>query len=177
MNFKTFAYRRIRGAILDELRRNSPLPQKMLKQIAQVRRVCETLPSPVTPETIQRVTGLSEDEVEQTLEAMRLGFSQAWDDAKTVVGGLRQACEERPDSRAKKWNSSCCWPRPLSVPEKERLVITLYYLEDLRLKEIGAVLDLSESRISRILSKAEFRVAECIRARWLNKTVVKQNGG
>ena len=51
------------------------------------------------------------------------------------------------------------------LPEKERLVITLYYMEDLRLKEIGKVLGLSESRVSRILSKAEFRLGEYVRSR------------
>ncbi len=89
VSFKTFAYRRIRGAILDELRRNTPLPQKILRQISQVRRICETLRSPVTPEMIQELTGMSEAEVERTLEAMRLGFINL-DDSKTVVGGLRR---------------------------------------------------------------------------------------
>ena len=41
------------------------------------------------------------------------------------------------------------------LPEQQRIVVTMYYADDLRLKEIGAVLNLSESRISRILSKAE----------------------
>ena len=51
------------------------------------------------------------------------------------------------------------------LPEQERIVITLYYLEDLRLKEIGEVIDLSESRVSRILAKAEFRLQQFIRSR------------
>ena len=52
VEFKTFAFQRIRGAILDELRRNSPLPQKLVKQISLVRRVCQELTPPVTPEAI-----------------------------------------------------------------------------------------------------------------------------
>jgi RNA polymerase sigma factor for flagellar operon FliA len=48
------------------------------------------------------------------------------------------------------------------LPEKERLVVTLYYMEGLRLREIGEVLELSESRISRLLSKAEFRLGQLV---------------
>jgi RNA polymerase sigma factor (sigma-70 family) len=49
--------------------------------------------------------------------------------------------------------------------ERERLVVTLYYKEDLRLKEISAILKLSESRISRMLSAALFEIGETMRAR------------
>ncbi len=48
------------------------------------------------------------------------------------------------------------------LPEKERLVVTMYYSEDLRLKEIGEVLNLSESRVSRILNAAETRLKEMV---------------
>ena len=51
------------------------------------------------------------------------------------------------------------------LPEKERIVITLYYLKDLRLKEIGKVINLSESRVSRILAKAEFRLKQFMKMR------------
>jgi RNA polymerase sigma factor for flagellar operon FliA len=49
------------------------------------------------------------------------------------------------------------------LPERQRLVVTLYYLEDLRLKEIGQVLKLSESRVSRLLSSALFTLGEHLR--------------
>src|SRR5262245_61098490 len=46
--FKTFAFLRIRGAILDELRRASPLPQHMLERVSRIRKAYRTLPAPVT---------------------------------------------------------------------------------------------------------------------------------
>ena len=52
-----------------------------------------------------------------------------------------------------------------ALPERERLTVTLYYREDLRLKEISAVLNLSESRVSRILNGALFHLTEYIRGR------------
>ena len=53
----------------------------------------------------------------------------------------------------------------MSLVESERLAVTLYYMEDLRLKEIGRVLNLSESRVSRILKSAEHQIEEYIRAK------------
>jgi len=52
-----------------------------------------------------------------------------------------------------------------ALPQRERLVVTLYYKEDLRLKEIGTVLKLSESRVSRVLNAAIFQMGEYMRAR------------
>src|SRR3954469_25606357 len=59
--FKTFAYLRIRGAIVDELRRNSPLPQHVLGRVSAIRRACRTLPHPVTVDAIVAATGLTAD--------------------------------------------------------------------------------------------------------------------
>ena len=50
-----------------------------------------------------------------------------------------------------------------AVPEKERLAVTLYYREDMRLREIAEVLQLSVSRVSRLLSKALFELGEQLR--------------
>ena len=52
-----------------------------------------------------------------------------------------------------------------SLAERDRLIVTLYYMEDLRLKEIGQILKLSESRVSRLLTAAQFQLREYIRAR------------
>ena len=52
-----------------------------------------------------------------------------------------------------------------ALPERQRLVVTLYYLEDLRLKEIGEVLNLSESRVSRLLDAGLFALGEYLRSK------------
>jgi RNA polymerase sigma factor for flagellar operon FliA len=163
--FSTFAVLRIRGAILDELRRNCPLPQQILQRVARIRQACELLPPPVTPEALAAHTGLSTTEVEESLEAMRLTHFETWDESVAAVS-RPAAGSDQPDckvqlSETKQVLAECI----AELPEKERLVITLYYLEDLRLKEIGKVLKLSESRISRILAKAEFRLKQSVRAR------------
>ncbi len=163
--FKTFAYPRIRGAIIDELRRNCPLPQQMLKAVAEVRRACETLEPPVTPEAISEATSLTASQVEECLVAIRLTRLGVWDEiihgSHTTRASMDdpEACVELKE--AKQLVAECIQ----MLPEQERVVISLYYLEDLRLKEIGTVLKLSESRISRVLAKAEFRLKEFVRAR------------
>ena len=52
-----------------------------------------------------------------------------------------------------------------SLSERDRLVVQMYYLEELRLKEIGVVLGISESRVSRVLANAELQLRETVRRR------------
>ena len=79
--------------------------------------------------------------------------------------GTRLDDPHRPDLLAEKEEQKRLLVKALgALDERERLIVTLYYLEDLRLKEIGAVLHLSESRISRMLSAALFHLGEYMRA-------------
>src|SRR5271163_3268805 len=61
VKFETYVYMRIRGAVVDELRRNSCLSQLMLEQVACVKRAYRDLVPPVTVEALAGATGLSED--------------------------------------------------------------------------------------------------------------------
>jgi RNA polymerase sigma factor FliA len=165
ITFKTFAYTRIRGAILDELRRNSPLPQEVLERIAKIRKVLQLLPPPVSALVLAEKTGLSEDDIADSFAAMRLTRNVSWNDILSsqnskFVGG------ERPEDRLELAERKRLLAEAITqLPENERLAVTLYYMEDLRLKEIGQVLQLSESRVCRLLKSAEFRLEEHIRAR------------
>jgi RNA polymerase sigma factor for flagellar operon FliA len=161
--FRTFAYQRIRGAILDELRRNCPLPQRMLKIVTQIRSACDELESPVTPEQISAHTGLSSEEVESGLAAMRLRKIELWDNSENWTSDFCDLKMAPPEQQVEQKDTIAAITKALTqLPEKERLVVTLYYMEGLRLREIGEVLELSESRISRLLSKAEFRLGQLV---------------
>jgi RNA polymerase sigma factor for flagellar operon FliA len=168
--FRTFAYTRIRGAILDELRRNSPLPQELLEKIARIRKVLQLLPPPVSVEVLAEKTNLTEDDIADCFAAMRLTRNVSWNDIMSsqngqLVGG------ERPEDRMELAERKRLLAEAITrLPENERLAVTLYYMEDLRLKEIGQVLHLSESRVCRLLKSAEFRLEENIRAREENLT-------
>jgi RNA polymerase sigma factor for flagellar operon FliA len=164
--FKTFAYLRIRGAIVDELRRNSPLPQHMLARVAQIRRAYRTLPHPVTVESLAAATGLTVDEVADTLAAERFTKTMSWEQTAEPNGLGPVQTVAPPDVESERWETIQQLAEAIeSLPLKERTAVTLYYREDLRLKEISEIMQLSPSRISRLLSKAIFDLEEILRAR------------
>ena len=163
VSFRTFAYRRVWGAIIDELRRNSPLPQKLMNQITLVRRAQESLEPPITTDRLAAECGLTTEQVEACLIAMRLSSPAPLSEQALSVlcdPGAESVSEGMEIAEAKKAIADCIE----TLPEQQRLVLTLYYSEDLRLKEIGRVLNLSESRISRILSKAESQIRQVLDA-------------
>ncbi len=163
--FTTFAYQRIRGAILDELRRNCPVPQTILQNWALIRDASVHMTPPLTPEKLASATNLSIREVEDCLAAMRLTRPENWadelgelptpSDRETQVDAGSHRDEER---------------RVLAdaieqLPEKMRMAVTMYHMEDMRMKEIGQVLGLSESRVSRLLTSAELQLKSIITRR------------
>jgi RNA polymerase sigma factor FliA len=165
VSFKTFAYTRVRGAIYDELRRNSPFPQELLERIALVRKILPTLPLPVDLDRLAEKTGLGIDDVNECLAAIRFSRVLSWDDV-SEPSESRHVCADRPERRLENQERTKLLTQAISaLPETERLAIILYYLEDLRLKEIGCVLNLSESRVSRLLKSAEHHLEEYVRAR------------
>jgi RNA polymerase sigma factor for flagellar operon FliA len=164
--FKTFAYLRIRGAIVDELRRNSPLPQQVLNRIALLRKAYRTLPHPITVAALAAATGLSEDDVADTLAAERFAKTVSWEQTAEPHGLEPAIVAAEPGADAERDELLQQLTDAIeNLPEKERLALTLYYREDLRLREIADVLQLSVSRVSRLLSKALFELGEQLRAR------------
>jgi RNA polymerase sigma factor for flagellar operon FliA len=162
--FKTYAYLRIRGAILDELRRNCPLPQQMLETVAKVRRAYRELPAPVSVEALAAATGLTTDAVADCLAAVRLTRMTSWGpEAEPLATRLD---DTRPEAHLEFEETKEVLKQALdALPERERTVVTLYFREDMRLREISTVLGLSESRVSRVLNGALFRLGEYLRAR------------
>jgi RNA polymerase sigma factor for flagellar operon FliA len=163
VDFKAYSSVRIRGAVLDELRRACPLPQAMLRQVALVTKAEERLPPPVSVDDLAKATGLSKDQVLDCLTALPL----------TQIGSLDQLggdwfCDalDPPDVTAEREDQKQLLADAIeTLAERDRLIVTLYYMEDLRLKEIGQILKLSESRVSRLLTAAQFQLREYIRAR------------
>jgi RNA polymerase sigma factor FliA len=166
ITFKTFAYTRIRGAIYDELRRNCPLPQELLERTAKVRKILQAMMPPASIEKLAQASGFTEDEVSECLAAIRMMRNVSWDNIAASYSGQETAADDRPDRRMETAERKKLLVEAITqLPDSERLSITLYYMEELRLKEIGQVLNLSESRVSRLLKSAEHRIEEHIRAK------------
>jgi RNA polymerase sigma factor for flagellar operon FliA len=152
--------------VLDELRRNCPLPQHVLERVARVRRAYAGLAPGASADDLAAAAGLTSVEVADCLAAVRLTRMQSWEGSADPLEARVHGREEPPDAQAERAEQKQLLAEALqALPERERLVVTLYYLEDLRLKEIGALLELSESRVSRLLSAALFQLGEHIRAR------------
>lgn len=163
--FRTYAYPRIRGAIVDELRKLSPVSQHVLKNIGRIKKAYEVLEPPVTPEALALEAKLSYEQVLDALEAMRFIKPEDWNDLSDVVHASwqRQSREENSTELAE--TKEVLAEAIEKLPRNERLTLTLYYHDELNLSEIGAVLDLSESRVSRILAAAKFRLQEQIKCK------------
>ncbi|MEZ6064761.1 MAG: sigma-70 family RNA polymerase sigma factor [Planctomycetaceae bacterium] len=162
--FSTFAYQRVRGAILDELRRNCPLPQQMLERWSRIRNAYASLTENATVEQLASHSGLTIEEVEECLRAVQLTRPDHWHDEL----GDQIPCEREhsPQAALQREDQLRVLADAIErLPEQSRLVVTLYHRDGLRLKEIGTALSLSESRISRILSRAELQLRELVRQR------------
>jgi RNA polymerase sigma factor for flagellar operon FliA len=161
--FTTFAFQRIRGAILDELRRNCPVPQTILQNWAQIREVSIHMTPPITSEKLAERTGLSVQEVEDCLVAMRLTRPESWVDelGELPMPGERDSNVDQDSNRVEERRLLADAIEQL--PEKVRLAVTMYYMQDMRMKEIGEVLNLSESRVSRLLAAAELQLKSIVR--------------
>jgi RNA polymerase sigma factor for flagellar operon FliA len=165
VQFKTFAYTRVRGAIIDELRRNSPLSQQVQEKVSLVRKALRELTPPFTVEQLAGATGLSEDEVAEGLQAMRFVRQLA---ESPPLEGERDPNAVSPSRGLEEQERRRVLAEAVeSLPAQERLVVVLYYHEELRLKEISEVLQLSESRVSRVLSAALLNLHGRLRARGL----------
>lgn len=162
--FKTFAYPRIHGAIIDELRKNSPVSQQMLDHLGKIREAYMQLSPPVLPEDLARQTGLSLSQVQDALEASRFLAPQSWNDLHCVLHSSWRESPEQPGQKLEQEEVKRVLAECIErLPEKQRLVLTMYHTEELTLAEIGAVLGYSESYISRLLSEATFNLKELYR--------------
>ena len=161
--FKTFAFPRIRGAVYDELRRNSPLPQKLMKQISQIREALETLTPPVDLRQVGQLTGMTEAEVEDALAAMKICAPQSWDEIGRVIPDTHASCDDDPASRVEHEELVSRMAELIhELPERQRIVLMMYHMDGMLLKEIGEVLGISESRTSRVLGEAELRLKQLV---------------
>lgn len=162
VDFKAFAALRIRGAIIDEARRNCPLPQDVMRRVSLVVKAQERLPAPIAVEDLVSATGLSSDEVLDALLAIPFVHVHSLEQLETdpgANGSSEESAQEREEQKQLLADAI------LALTERERLVVTLYYKEDLRLKEIGQVLNLSESRVSRILASAQLHLRQYVCSR------------
>lgn len=163
VEFRTFSYRRIRGAILDELRRNCPLSQQMLQKITTLRQLRSQYQGAVSVEQLADASGMSVHEVNECIQGARLTRPDSWSDDVRVRGHIGD--NDSPGEMETAEMQQVLADGVESLPDRMRIAVALHYNEGLKLKEVGEVLQLSESRVSRMLDGARTRLQEYVRRR------------
>ncbi len=173
--FKTYAYLNIRGAILDEIRKHDVVPRSRRDRIRLIgeteARLEDRMGRPATPEEIAEDADLTIEQVENALVhahgASVVSLDEPTGGVEDAGGGLIQ-CLRMPDSPdpsdvAERNELKVALTEAIQeLPERERHLVLLYYAEGLRLKEIGAVLGVTESRVSQLHARAIFRLNKSI---------------
>lgn len=169
LKFRTFAASRIRGAIIDELRNLDWVPRSVRTKARELERVHATLEVELqrvpTEEEVAVRLGISLKTLHARLTDLANSSILALDDrwsisdsaagASTLLDSVADPDQDDPlleievDERADRLASAIA-----ELPARERLVVGLYYYENLTLREVGEVLDLTESRASQIHAKA-----------------------
>ncbi len=169
IKFETYAISRIRGAIIDELRAIDWIPRSIRYKAREVERAYSGLEAelhraPSEPEVAQRL-GISLPELHAIFSQVSYVNVVALDELLTVGGEkgdklslvdtLEDTKAEDPVTAFEAEETKFILSRAINqLPEREKIVITLYYYEGLTLAEIGRVLGVTESRICQMHTKA-----------------------
>lgn len=161
-NFQTYASIRIRGAILDELRRNDWLPRSVQTQLGEVSRAIAKVEAregrTAQDHEVAEAMQLSLDEYRELttkLSAARLVYLDAnTDSADDVLVGDRE-----PEADYSEEEQRALLRSGIDMlPEREKLMMSLYYVEELNIREIAAVLEVTEGRVSQLHGQALARL-------------------
>lgn len=174
--FSTFAAPRIRGAMLDELRRQDHVPRSVRRRTRELNATVETLTKTLgkAPDQGQLASAMGVDlptlfryqsesdgsrfiPLERTAEGTPTGSRIPMEH---LLASTDQEVEDRLTTAQEVGRLR---EALLALPEQERNVLSLYYFEELKLAEIAAILKVSESRISQIRAKAISRLRNALK--------------
>ncbi|MGC8833749.1 MAG: sigma-70 family RNA polymerase sigma factor [Armatimonadota bacterium] len=169
VRFTSYAAARVRGEVLDALRRMDWLPRTTRQQISALREALAALEAKLgrhpSDAEICDYTGLTNEEYENLLQAESMSSLLSLD-ASSALHEEHQREREVPDFNAE--NPAAYVERNerreavakaiAELPERERLVLALYYDEELTFKEIGKILGVSEARVCQIHGRAILRL-------------------
>ncbi|MGB2952478.1 MAG: RNA polymerase sigma factor WhiG [Gaiellaceae bacterium] len=172
VKFETYAISRIKGSIIDELRAMDWVPRSVRSRARDIERAIADLESKLgrtpTDEEVASKLGVTEDEFNESLSEISRSSIAALDELWTMSSGGDQVAliDTLPDTEGPEPQSALAETEMKEalgeaiarLPEREKLVVTLYYYEELTLREIGEVLGVTESRVSQLHTKAILRL-------------------
>ena len=173
IKFETYAIPRIRGAIIDELRKQDWIPRSLRSKSNKIKKVVEELEQAnrgeVNDHEIAGQLGISEQEYRQWQSQLNRTSMVSLDkpnpnfDDHNLYEAIEDTTTSNPLENLEDEEMKAVLVKVIKkLPEKSRLAITLYYYEHLTFKEIGKILSVSESRISQIHSETIDRMQRMI---------------
>jgi len=166
--FTTYAYIRIKGAILDELRRASLLPSAVSKQLRQAmqlsQHIAQETGSIPTDEDLAERLGIPIEELYRLFESARaqqfVSIDGSSEDQPALGDALAAADATRPDNQMEKIELLETLAEAMQELDERRLqVVVLYYHKHLTMKQIADVLEITESRVSQLHASALVNLA------------------
>ena len=172
VKFKTYATTRIRGAIFDELRELDWVPRSVRQKSREIEDTIVDLEAKLgrtaSDSEIAKAMNITEEEYQAVVMKVSgtsvLSLNDVWysgDDTEhaSIGDSIEAPSSLNPDVIVEREEIRRIIIQAINeLPKNEKLVIVLYYHEDLSFKEIGQVLNVSESRISQLHSKANLRL-------------------
>ncbi len=172
IKFETYAIARVRGAIIDELRAMDWVPRSVRARAREVEQAYVVLESRLlrapTDNEVAWELGISTQELQDIFTKLSytsiVSFEDLWvgddrDNRSNVMGTIADDTADDPVTIFESTELKDILASAIErLPERERIVIALYYYEGLTLKEIGQVLGVTESRVSQLHTKAVLRL-------------------
>lgn len=172
VKFKTYAVTRIRGAIFDELRELDWVPRSVRQKSREIEDTIVDLEAKLgrtaSDAEIAKAMGMTESEYQTTVMKVSgtsvLSLNDVWysgddSDHMSIGDSIEAPNSLNPDVIVEREEVRKVIIQAINeLPKNEKMVIVLYYHEDLTFKEIGQVLNVSESRISQLHTKANLRL-------------------
>ena len=172
VKFKTYAVTRIRGAIFDELRQIDWVPRSVRQKTREIESVISSLEAQLgrtaSDQEVAGAMGMDETEYLKTIQKISgtsiLSLNDVWfsgdDNDKISIGdSIESPSSLNPDVMVEKDEMRRVIVEAINeLPDKEKKILVLYYYEDLTLKDIGRVLEVTESRVSQLHTKAILRL-------------------
>lgn len=182
--FETYALMRIRGNIIDKIRSQDFLPRSARKKIKDVKDAQEHLKQkfgrPATSAEIGELLGLEKEKVDQILAEdptitslydKKGSSEESMEIIDTIQDGRLTPHEEMEEKDVKKELEHAL----KKLPERERMIMVLYYHENMTLKEIGETIEISESRVCQLHAQAIMKLKNILsegRSERLTKSIV-----
>jgi RNA polymerase sigma factor for flagellar operon FliA len=173
IKFETYAIARIKGAIIDELRSMDWVPRSVRARARDIERAIADLERKLmrapNDDEIASKLGVSEEEFQDSLLEISRSSIAALDelwvgpsgtgDTLSLIDTIEDPQAPQPQQAIAQTELREALSESIArLPEREKLVVTLYYYEELTLREIGEVLGVTESRVSQLHTKAILRL-------------------